>query len=147
VPIEPLAVAPVIDAEGAYVVPPQAAAVANETAVIASGIAAVPNGNPVVATVASDVAAAASDVASGKGISDFAASIIRTETPYLVSYALTILGDHAGIHIPGVYGPIADSGATLLLGTVYYVVVRGLEAKFPKLGWLLGVPRKPVYSA
>lgn len=135
------------NAEGQYVVPPKAAAVAEVISAVAADAATVQDGLPAVKTVAADVAQASSDVASGKGISDFAASLIRTATPSLVGAGLTLLATNAGVHVPAAYEPLIDTGATFALGTAYYLVVRALETKFKGLGWLLGVPRKPVYGS
>lgn len=144
--VEPLPVAPLVEnAEGAWVTPPQAAVVAAQINEIATGVAAVKGGSPVVATIAADVASASADVASGKGISDFAASLIRTVTPTLVGAGLAALGT-IGLHVSGAYEPVIDAGATFVLGGAYYTIVRAIEVKYPKIGWLLGVPRKPVYS-
>lgn len=52
----------------------------------------------------------------------------------------------AGVHIPVAYEPVIDAGAAFVIGTGYYLLVRAIEVKFPKVGWLLGVARKPVYS-
>lgn len=112
---------------------------------IATDVADAKGGNPVVTAIAADVAQATSDVASGKGISDFAASLIRTATPTLVGAGLAALGT-VGFHISGAYEPVIDAGATFVLGGLYYAGVRALETKFPKVGWLLGLPQKPVYS-
>jgi hypothetical protein len=51
-----------------------------------------------------------------------------------------------GLHVPAAYEPVLDAGATFALGTAYYLAVRAIEVKLPKIGWLLGVPKKPVYS-
>jgi len=72
-------------------------------------------------------------------------SIIRTVVPYLVGWIVTLLAT-AGVDVSD---ELRNSLATLLaflIGTVYYVVVRFLEKKWPKLGFLLGVPTAPVYG-
>lgn len=120
---------------------------ANEVNVIASSVAYVPNGEPHVAAAAADVAAAAADVAAGKGISDVAASVIRTLTPIIVGGGITLLATSTGVHVPAAYEHVVDEGATLALGGAYYFLVRKIEAKYPKAGWLLGVPKAPVYGA
>lgn len=126
--------------------PAAAVTAADEVNAVAASVAAVGE-NKVVTQVASDVAAASADVAAGKGISDFSASLIRTLVPGAVGGGLTLLGAAAGIHIPAAYEPVIEAAAIFGLGGAYYAVVRALEAKFPKAGWFLGVPKKPVYGA
>jgi hypothetical protein len=57
-----------------------------------------------------------------------------------------LLAASTGIHVPAEYQPVIEAGAIFGLGGAYYAIVRGLEAKYPKIGWLLGTPRKPSYS-
>lgn len=127
--------------------PAAAVATADEVAAIATSVAAVQGGKPIVTEIAQTVATGASDVAAGKGLNDVATSVIRTLVPIAVGGGLTLLGTSAGIHVPAEYNHVVDEVATLVIGGAYYGIVRGLEAKFPRLGWFLGVPRKPVYSA
>jgi hypothetical protein len=127
--------------------PAAAVTAADEVNAVASSVAAVAGGNKIVTEVASDVASASSDVAAGKGISDFSASLIRTLVPGAVGGALTLLGAAAGIHIPAAYEPVIEAAAIFGLGGAYYAIVRAIEVKFPKAGWFLGVPKKPVYAA
>lgn len=126
-------------------VPAEAAVVASEVNAVASSVEAA-KGNAVVTEVAKDVAAASSDVAAGKGVSDFVASLIRTGVPYIVGLALAWLATK-GLNVPAAYEPVIDSVAAFGIGTGYYAIVRAVEAKFPKAGWFLGVPKKPVYGA
>lgn len=74
-------------------------------------------------------------------------SIVRTLTPIIVGavigWAVT-----AGINLD----PQFEGALTLVITGafqgVYYVAVRLLEQYVaPKFGWLLGVPRQPVYVA
>lgn len=125
--------------------PAAAVTAADEVNAVANAVAAA-NGNKVVTEVAKDAAAASADVAAGKGISDFSASLIRTGVPYLVGLGLAWLAT-TGFHVPGAYEPVIDSVAAFGIGTGYYAIVRAVEAKFPKAGWFLGVPKKPVYGA
>lgn len=78
-------------------------------------------------------------------MSDYITSLIRTVVPYLIGLVLAYLGTN-GIHLSA--EQIASLSATLALaiGTLYYLVVRALEHKWPKLGWLLGAPSTPTYG-
>ena len=72
-------------------------------------------------------------------------SFIRTYVPILVGSLLSILAR---------WGLDVDSGTALALSTAitglfiagYYTVARLLEARYPKLGVLLGVPKAPAYG-
>lgn len=125
--------------------PAAAVTAADEVNAVADAVVAA-NGNKVITEVAKDAAAASADVAAGKGISDFSASLIRTGVPYLVGLGLAWLATN-GLHIDAAYKPVIDSVAGFGIGTGYYAIVRGIEAKYPKAGWFLGVPKKPVYGA
>lgn len=66
---------------------------------------------------------------------------IRTIVPMIVGWIVSVLTG---------WGLDADSATVTqlvvaIVGAVYYIIVRLLEKKFPKLGWLLGSPKTPVY--
>ena len=66
-----------------------------------------------------------------------APSIVRTLVPVAVGQ-LVALAASAGLEVPG---DVQDALVVLLgfaVTTVYYLAVRWLEQKFPKLGMLLG---------
>lgn len=79
-------------------------------------------------------------------MTDLLTSITRTIIPTIIGW---IVGGLAlvGVTIPeSVQGWISGL-LVFLVALIWYVVVRALEHKWPKLGWLLGVPKKPVYSS
>lgn len=82
---------------------------------------------------------------NGGGISDLIASYIRTGVPALVGLIVGWVAS-LGITLPAE----AKDGLSLLIAfvaaLVWYVVVRALERRWPKLGVLLGYPKEPVYS-
>lgn len=73
-------------------------------------------------------------------MSDLVTSLIRTYTPVLVGWLIGVgllpssLSDEAGAALTG-----------LIIGA-YYLLVRLLESRWPKLGWLLGAPKAPTYT-
>lgn len=77
-------------------------------------------------------------------MSDFVRSAIRTGVPYIVGALLSWLTAR-GIDIP----PEGEAGLiaflTALFGAVYYLTVRALESRWPKLGVLLGSATAPEY--
>jgi len=79
-------------------------------------------------------------------LTNYVTSLIRTWVPILVGYALTWLGQH--FHV--VLSPNTSDQLVLVAGGAlsagYYAVVRALEHRFPRLGWLLGTPAKPDYA-
>lgn len=70
-------------------------------------------------------------------------SIVRTVVPLIVG-ALISWAAKAGLELDD--GAIA-SALTVIVTTVYYAVVRVLEARIaPAWGWLLGVAKVPTYA-
>lgn len=76
-------------------------------------------------------------------LSDLVVSYIRTLVPVVVGIGLTYLAKHIGFVTPE---PGLVSWVTGAFITGYYVLVRFLEARFPVLGVLLGVPKPPAYD-
>jgi hypothetical protein len=74
-------------------------------------------------------------------VSDVITSYIRTAVPILVGWAIA-----AGL-LPSTMTDQATAAATALIIGAYYALVRLLETKWPKLGWLLGKPSAPAYGA
>lgn len=78
-------------------------------------------------------------------LSNLVVSLIRTWTPLLVGYLLTVLAET--LHV--VIDPSSEPGLVALcvavLSAAYYALVRLLERWKPSLGVLLGVPAKPIY--
>lgn len=77
-------------------------------------------------------------------MSDFITAGIRTLVPYIVGGIATWLIS-LGLTVSDDLKTNLAALATFVLGSVYYLVVKALEAKWPKLGVLLGVPKAPVY--
>lgn len=75
-------------------------------------------------------------------MSDKTPGIIRTITPVIVGSVIARV-------IPGIdpTDPTVLLITSTLLTSAYYVAVRYLEEVNPKLGYLLGVAKKPAYSS
>ena len=77
---------------------------------------------------------------------DYLISLIRTAVPAAVGALLAWLASTAGIVID------ADSSTALTVGVMalamagYYALVRVAEARWPRLGVLLGTPAAPKYE-
>lgn len=77
-------------------------------------------------------------------------SLIRTAAGYLVGWLLSLAA--AGPILDALHINSDTAQAQLIalfvfgFGTVYYLIVRVVEEKFPQFGVLLGVPSKPVYG-
>jgi hypothetical protein len=72
-------------------------------------------------------------------VNDFVTSLVRTYVPIGIGYLVSL-----GV-LPTTLSDQAAAAATAGIIAAYYLVARALEAKFPKLGWLLGVPKAPSY--
>lgn len=77
-------------------------------------------------------------------------SLIRTFVPILVG-TLSAWLVSKGIQLPAeAYGGLESfliEVLSVLTATAYYAIVRWLESKWPKLGWLLGYAAAPEYKA
>jgi hypothetical protein len=51
-----------------------------------------------------------------------------------------------GIQVPVAYDSLVEAGSIFVVSGAYYEIVRVIETKYPKAGWLLGVPKAPTYS-
>lgn len=71
-------------------------------------------------------------------------SIIRTTVPLIVGWVVVTLAKN-GVEIDDDTKVMLVSAATSAVSFLYYVAVRLLERWKPKLGWLLGVAKQPVY--
>lgn len=80
-------------------------------------------------------------------LSNYVISGIRTYVPILIGLGLTWLASTLKI----VIDPSSQAGLVALCTTVltagYWLIARLLERWQPKLGFLLGVPQQPVYTA
>ena len=75
-------------------------------------------------------------------MTDYGRSLIRTIVPLLVGTLVAWLATR-GVNVDqALILPAADAIFTAL----YYGIVRFFETKFPKAGWLLGVPGAPSYA-
>lgn len=74
-------------------------------------------------------------------------SYARTAVMLGVGYLLTFLAAHFDIVISEHSRTLVAAGVAFVVAFAYYVIVRALEARWPKLGVLLGVPAKPEYPA
>ena len=83
-------------------------------------------------------------------IANLATSTIRTLSAYAVAWLLSLKLAGPVLDLFDVGTATAKERLTALLvfvlGTVYYIVVRALEEKWPQLGVLLGAVNKPVYG-
>lgn len=70
---------------------------------------------------------------------DLAPSFVRTLVPFIVG----ALGSRYGLDSDD---PTTSLLAQVVIGYVYYVIVRLLELRAPQLGYLLGVNKAPVYT-
>lgn len=77
-------------------------------------------------------------------MTDQITSYIRTVVPYIVGSVIAWLATK-GYHVSDATMASSTALLTFAVGSVYYIVVRWLEQKSPKLGVLLGVPAKPTY--
>lgn len=75
---------------------------------------------------------------------DLVPSLIRTYVPIIVGTIAAFLTAHSMTLDPS---SIAGLTAFLsgLFNALYYLVARVLESRYPRLGWLLGSPKQPIY--
>ena len=73
-------------------------------------------------------------------------SIVRTLVPFLVGYVVSLLVTQ-GVDVSENFEDQLSGFLTFAFGAIYYVAVRLLARKFPKLEWLLGIPTKPSYPS
>lgn len=78
-------------------------------------------------------------------MSDQLTSYIRTLVPTLVGAIIAFLAEK-GINVPIDIQTATTALLTALFAVLYYIIVRKLESKWPKLGVLLGVPSAPTYK-
>lgn len=78
-------------------------------------------------------------------MSNYVTSLIRTNVPIVVGTVLSWLATK-GLNIDESAAAGLVAGLTGVLISLYYVVVRTLEKRFPKFGVLLGVASKPTYK-
>jgi hypothetical protein len=86
-----------------------------------------------------------SDTTPTPSVGDIVTGLIRTVVPYIVGWVVAVfarfeitLDDGTVTNLTGLL--------TVLLGTLYYLLVRFAEQKWPGLGWLLGSAKQPTYA-
>lgn len=76
-------------------------------------------------------------------MSDYVKSVIRTVSSYIVAVLAKWLAEKLGFQID-------EAGLTeafiVIFGAVWYGIIRLLEQKFPKLGWLIGWNTRLTYT-
>lgn len=82
------------------------------------------------------------DGGSGAVPQDFGAAVIRTAVPYITAY-LVAKGTEWGLDVDA---NEVNAAVVALGGSLWYMVVRVLEQRWPKAGWLLGSPKQPTYT-
>ena len=75
-------------------------------------------------------------------MSNYSKSAVRTVVPLIVGYLAT-LAAKSGLNIKSEQLVVI---LTPIITAVYYLIVRGIEEKYPKAGHFLGVPSKPQYD-
>jgi uncharacterized membrane protein len=78
-------------------------------------------------------------------MNDLVISTIRTLVPTFVGTLVTLLAGW-GIAVDGEAAAGLQAFVFAVTTAAYYLAVRLLAQKFPKLEWLLGAPKKPVYK-
>jgi hypothetical protein len=78
---------------------------------------------------------------------DFVASLIRTYVPGLAGLILGWVATlHLPFHVEGLNQGVVEAAISAAIAGVWYLLVRTLETRWPKLGVFLGVPKPPVYT-
>lgn len=71
-------------------------------------------------------------------------SVIRTVVPWIVGILLTLAAQR-GLDLPE---SVATEVVTAVVSAVYYALVRLAEVRLsPLWGWLLGLPKAPLYGS
>ncbi|WP_027646559.1 hypothetical protein [Salinispora pacifica] len=78
---------------------------------------------------------------------DYLISLIRTAVPAAVGALLAWLASTAGIVLDADSSTALTAGVVALAMAGYYALVRVAEARWPRLGLLLGTPAAPTYEA
>lgn len=72
-------------------------------------------------------------------------ALIRTAVPGLVGAVIAWLTAR-GVDVPAGTRDWAVAALTFVFLLIYYAIVHALELKFPQVGVLLGIPKRPVYN-
>jgi len=73
---------------------------------------------------------------------DLGAAVVRTSVPYVSAWLVAYLAKN-GMTLDANQ---VNAAAVTIGGSLWYVVIRSLEQKWPKAGWLLGSPKQPTYK-
>lgn len=76
---------------------------------------------------------------------DLYTSIVRTTVPYFVAFILSVLASYGLTPLDGDFAANLTGFLTFVFGAIYYIVVRLVARKYPRIEWLLGSPVKPEY--
>lgn len=76
---------------------------------------------------------------------DVLASLVRTAVPYGVGLVLAWLARKYDIIIDENSAAGLSATLAVIAGSVYYVLIRALESRFPGFGWFLGLAIPPTY--
>jgi hypothetical protein len=79
-------------------------------------------------------------------VNDQVVAQIRTTVPVYIGIILAALSRNAGFVIDEDTSTALTVGFTGLVVSAYYALVSWLSKKLPKMGWLLGYPKKPTYN-
>ena len=77
-------------------------------------------------------------------MNDIVVSYIRTTVPVVAGVAISWLATR-GVAVDESTATALTAGLVGLVSSLYYLIVRTLETKYPSVGWLLGVAKKPKY--
>lgn len=73
---------------------------------------------------------------------DLRAAITRTVVPFLTVWIVALAAKWGlDLNADAVGADVVTIG-----GSLWYVLVRLVEQRFPKFGWLLGTPKTPTYT-
>lgn len=70
-------------------------------------------------------------------------AVVRTAVPLVVSYVAGVLAS-LGVTLPPSVAAMVSQAAGVLVAGGYYIVVRRLEKRWPRLSVLLGSRQQPV---
>lgn len=77
---------------------------------------------------------------------DKVTSIVRTVTPMIAGGIITFLANK-GFSLDATITANVYASVQMVVSALYYIIVRSLEAKFPKIGILLGSVKTPQYTS
>lgn len=80
------------------------------------------------------------------GLSNYVSSIIRTWVPVGIGAVAAWLSTKVGFVVDEDTKAQGIAFFTGLLISLYYALIRWIEIKVPKVGWLLGLAKMPGYS-